>query len=180
MKKWLVGIGIVGLVMVSVLALTITSTAWAQGGTPPTPAPGAPAAPGFQGKMGRGPGGLGFKGYGGQVGMDAIAKALGITTEELQAQLWGGKTLADLAEKAGVKLTDLQKAVQDAELAAMKDSIKQAVTDGKMTQDQADWLLQGLEKGYWGGRGRFGGFRGGMGMFGGTRNAPPATAPQNF
>ena len=185
MKKLLWIAGIAGLVMVTVFAMTAASTALAQTGTPPTQPPDTtqpPAAPGFMG--GRG----GMRGYGGQAGMDAIAKALGMTTEELSAQLWGGRTLADLAEKAGVKLTDLQKAVQDAQLAARKDSIKQAVTDGKLTQDQADWMLQGIEKGYMGKGGMMGGFgcggghRGGMdGMFGGTRFAPSTqTAPSGY
>ena len=30
----------------------------------------------------------------------------------------------------------------------MLESIKQAVADGKMTQDKADWLIIGLDKGY--------------------------------
>jgi hypothetical protein len=189
MRKLLWIAGVAGLVMVTVFTLTAASTALAQTGTPPTQTPDTtqpPAAPGFMGR--RGHDGMGFKGYGGQAGMDAIAKALGMTTDELSAQLWGGQTLADLAEKAGVKLTDLQKAVQDAELAALKDSIQQAVTDGKITQDQADWMLQGLDKGYWGGRGGMmggfgcgGGHRGGMGgMFGGTRFAPSTSSSNNF
>jgi hypothetical protein len=167
----------------------LTSTAWAQGQTPPAATPNAPTAPKSGPGWGRGHGGFGFeRSFGGQAGLDAAAKALGMTTDELTAQLWGGRTLADLADKAGVQLTDVMKAVQDANLAAMKDSINQAVTDGKITQDQANWLIEGLDKGYWGGRG-FGGFGfeghrggpGGMGgMFGGTRNAPQTSGSKSF
>lgn len=184
MKKLLIGGVIAGLVMVSVLAVGIAATgiAVAQEGTPPTPAVPMPFG-------GRG-GGFGRGGYG-QVEMEAIAKALGMTTDELSTQLWGGRTVADLAEKAGVELADIQKAVQDAQLAAKKDAIKQAVTDGKITQEQADWMIEGLDKGYMGkggfgfgfggcgGRGGMKGFRGG-GMFGGTRYTPPASGSTNF
>src|SRR5574341_1407647 len=56
-------------------------------------------------------GGRGFgRGFCGQAGLEAAAKALGMTADELSTQLWGGRSLADLADKAGV---DLQK-VQDA------------------------------------------------------------------
>ena len=39
---------------------------------------------------------------------------------------------------------------------AMKDKIAQAVKDGTITQEQADWLLQGLDKGYFSGGHGFG------------------------
>ncbi|MGC8827794.1 MAG: hypothetical protein ACP5TV_12420, partial [Anaerolineae bacterium] len=56
----------------------------------------------------------------------------------------------------------------------MKDAINQAVKDGKITQDEADWLLQGLEKGYLPGRWGRGGF--GHGMRGlGLKNSPTTT-----
>jgi hypothetical protein len=186
MKKLLISVGLVGLVVVSVFAIATTSTALAQGQTPPAATPNAPTAPKGEPGWGRGHGGFGFeRSFGGQAGLDAAAKALGMTTDELSAELWGGRTLADLADKAGVKLADVQKAVQDANLAAMKDSINQAVTDGKITQDQADWLIQGLDKGYWGGKGfggfGFGGHRGGMGgMFGGMRYAPQTSGSKSF
>jgi hypothetical protein len=48
----------------------------------------------------------------------------------------------------------------------MKDAINQAVKDGTITQDEADWLLQGLEKGYLPGRWGRGGFGRGMGGWG--------------
>ena len=66
----------------------------------------------------------------------------------------------------------------------MKDKIAQAVKDGKMTQEQADWLLQGLEKGYTGkGRGGMFGFghgpmgRGGMRGHGNWGGAPAPATP---
>lgn len=164
MKKLFVSVGLVMLLVVGLVAFATTRIAFAQEQTPPTQTP--------QG----GPWGWGRQRYG-PVEMEAIAKALGMTTEELSNQLWAGRTVADLADKAGVDLTTLRKAVQDAQIAALKDAIKQAVTDGKMTQDKADWLLQGLDKGYWPGGGWGlgcrGGFRGmGKGMFGGMRYSP--------
>ncbi len=126
----------------------------------------------------------------GQAGLDAAAAALKMTTAELQAQLWGGQTLSGLADKAGVKITDVQSAVQAACQTALKDAINQAVKDGKMTQAKADWLIEGIDKGFIGGQGGFGfgGFgmkMGGRGMMGvhpgfggfGRFHAPNGTAP---
>ncbi len=127
----------------------------------------------------------------GQAGLDAAAKALNLTSQELSAQLWGGQTLSGLADKAGVKMTDVQSAVQAACQQALKDAINQAVKDGKLTQDKATWLLEGIDKGFIGGQGGFGfgfgfgGFgmkMGGRGMFGhpgfGGVRPPKGTAPQ--
>jgi hypothetical protein len=93
--------------------------------------------------------------------MEAIAEALGMTTDELSTELWGGKTLADLAEEKGVELQDLRDAVTAAQEAATRDAIEQAVEDGTITREHADWLLEGLDNGYWSGHGfhGFGGFR---------------------
>lgn len=158
MKRLFLGIGLVGLVTVGVLALVVSSTALAQGQTPPTATPTAPTTKGLE--RGGGPGFGRHIPYG-PAGLEAIAKALGMTTDELSAQLWGGRTVAELAEKAGVKLENLQKAVEAANLAALRDSIEQAVTDGQMSREKADWLLEGLDKGYWDGRGFGCGGRGG-------------------
>jgi len=122
--------GLVGVVVVS-----------AQEPTPPTTAPGA-----------FGPrGGRGF-GFGrclcGQAGLEAAAEALNMTADELSTQLWGGRTLADLADKAGVNLQTVRDAVDAACLAAQKDAIEQAVHDGRLSRAQADWLLEGLEQGF--------------------------------
>ena len=179
MKKLFLSVGLVGLVLV----LVISGTALAQGDVTPTPAPQAPSERGMGG-MGRGLG----KNLGGQVGLEAAAKVLGMTADELSTQLWGGKTLADLAKEAGVDLQKVRDAVEAARLAAVKDAIEQAVTDGKLSREQADWMLQGLDKGYWGGghglggcMGGFGG-RGGMrgGKFGEPRNAPATSDQTSF
>jgi hypothetical protein len=106
----------------------------------------------------------------------AAAKALGMTTDDLSTQLKNGKTLSDLATAKGVTLQVVQDAIQAAHKADLSAQIKQAVTDGKMTQDKANWLLEGLDKGYLDGPGGFGfgpGFgHGGPG--GGPRGQPPA------
>jgi len=59
--------------------------------------------------------GGGRGGFCGQAGLEAAAKALDMTAEELSTQLWGGESLASLAEKAGVDLQDVQDAVFDQE-----------------------------------------------------------------
>ena len=106
------------------------------------------------------------KGTAGQTGLDAAAEALGMTADELSLQLWGGRTLADLVEAAGVDLQKVRDALEASRKAAMQDAIEQAVEDGNLTREQADWMLQGIDGGYWGGRangdfgGGFGGHRG--------------------
>ena len=109
-------------------------------------------------------GGFGRGAMCGQAGLDAAAKALKMTSTELQAQLWGGQTLSGLADKASVKIADVQSAVQAACQQAQIDAINQAVKDGKLTQANADWLIEGIQKGYIGGKGGFG--FGGFGGFG--------------
>ncbi len=170
-------IGIVALLVVGVLTVAMAGTALAQEETP-TPAP-------FYGR--------GFaRGMGGQVGLEAAAEVLGMTADELSTALWGGKTLADLAEEAGVDLQDVQDAVNAALEQAKRDAIEQAAEDGTITREHADWLLEGLDNGYLGGHGfgRFGGmggfggrggFRGfgGFGMPGGFQNSTPSSAETN-
>ncbi|MBI1801939.1 MAG: DUF2680 domain-containing protein [Chloroflexi bacterium] len=76
------------------------------------------------------------------VGVDAAAKALGMTSDQLQAQLKSGKTLEQIAKDKGV---DLQ-AVRSAVISAEKAQIDQAVKDGKLTQTQADHLKSTIDK----------------------------------
>ena len=158
----LLKIGIVGLLVVGVLTVLVVGSALAQEATS-TPTTKAASLHG---------GGFG-RGMCGQAGLEAAAGALGMTADELSTQLWGGRTIADVAEKAGVDLQTVRDAVETACQNAVRDAIQQAVQDGRISQEQADWLLQGLENGYWGGGGfghGFGrGFGHGFGGFGGFR-----------
>jgi hypothetical protein len=162
--------GIVGLLVVGALAALFAGVALAQEDTPTAPDGRLPHAEG--GGMGRG---MGF-----QVELEAAAEALGMSVDELRTQLWGGKTLADLAEEKGVDLAEVQTAVQAAREASLRGNIEQAVEDGTITQEHADWLLEGLEKGFLTDGFGFGGAMGGG--FHGRGFKPfyqPENAPQN-
>jgi hypothetical protein len=137
------------------------TAAYAQESTPQ-----APTTDGFFGGRGH-HGGRGLP----QAELEAAAKILGMTADELTTALNDGKTLEDLATEAGVELTAVQDAIKAAREADMRERIQQAVTDGTMAQEKADWLLEGLEKGFLDGPGV--GF--GFGPHGhGDRGLPPA------
>jgi len=106
--------------------------------------------------------------------LDAVAKALGMTSADLSAELKSGKTLSAIATEKGVDLQTVQAAIQAAHNAQFTTQINQAVTSGKLTQDKANWLLEGLSKGYLNGPGF--GFGIGFGRAKGTSN--PAAGPQ--
>lgn len=92
----------------------------------------------------------------GQVELEAAAKALGMTTDELTTALQSGKTLEQVAQDAGVDFQKVQDAIQAAHATEMRTRIQQAVDDGTITQENADWLLEGLDKGFIGVPGAFG------------------------
>ena len=104
----------------------------------------------------------------------AVANALGLTVEALEAAQAEGKRLNEIATEQGVELSDVQAAVQAAHAAA----IQQAVEDGLITQEQADQLQnrQGGFGHHGGPRGKGGpgngGGRFGGGQFQGQPNAP--------
>ena len=125
---------------------------------------------------GRGPGG--GHGFGlGDAELEAAAKALGMTTDELSSALKDGKTLRDLADAAGVDIEAVHAAIQAVHISEMRERIAQAVEDGTMTQEKADWLLEGLDKGFLGGPGGFG-F--GHGPKGNGQGQPPFSPPNQF
>ena len=103
-----------------------------------------------------------------------LAELLGMTVDELQAELEAGKTITELAEEKGVDL-------EAAQIEAMKERIQQAVEDGTISQEQADWMLEGLEQGFMpGGRGfGFGGRGGHFGGFRGFRGQSFPSIPSN-
>lgn len=164
--------------LIALVGALVVGTAFAQEDTP-TPTP--KTAPNFP--FGRHGMGFGFRG-GGMENFDAIAEALNLTPTQLFEQLHSGKSLDEIAEAQGIDLAKVQEAAKAARLEALKDAIAQAVKDGKMTQDRADWLLQGLDKGYLG-KGRVFGFgfgcdhmgRGGMRGGGKWGPSPAPTAP---
>lgn len=79
-----------------------------------------------------GPGGKhgGPGGPGGRASLGTVASTIGITEDELRTQLQSGKTLAEVAG-------DKTPAVIDALVAEATARIDQAVTDGKLTAEQA-------------------------------------------
>ena len=95
-----------------------------------------------------GRGGFGPAKTGDQPGLEAAAELLGLSVDELSLQRWGGRTLADLAERQNVDLGDLQAALGSARKAAAQEAIEQAVQDGVISRGRADWALEGLENGY--------------------------------
>jgi hypothetical protein len=77
-----------------------------------------------------------------QAMFDAAAKALTITTAELQTQLRSGQTLAQLAQAHNTT----EQAVVNAALAAAKTQLDQAVSGGNLTQAQADAIYAQLQQ----------------------------------
>jgi len=70
--------------------------------------------------------------------MDAVAKALGMSTQDLTSQLRSGKTLAQLAQGK-------EQAVKDAIVGAIKPRLDQVVSSGKMTQDQENQIISKIQ-----------------------------------
>ncbi len=76
--------------------------------------------------------------------LDNAAKALNMTSADLQTQLRNGSSLWQIAQSKGMTSDQFAKAMQT----ALTDALSQAVKDGRITQSQADQLstqLQGWE-----------------------------------
>jgi hypothetical protein len=134
-----------------------------------------------------GPGGGPDRGFGfrGGFGLDAAAKAIGVSTDTLFSDLKGGQTIAQVAKSKGVAT----KTVVDAMVAAAKSEFDAQVKAGRLTADQATKIEANLTSmitnlvngtlpkpgsggpGGFGGHGGFGGFGGG-GQMGGGAAAP--------
>ena len=112
-----------------------------------------------------------------------FAEALGISTEQLQSYRDQGLSLSEILNKAGKTAVE----VRDAEQAAYQSAIHKAVSDGVITQAQADqilangfrWLGGFGGPGGFGCPGRFGGGRGhgGFGFPGIGPNNNPSSNP---
>jgi hypothetical protein len=78
----------------------------------------------------------------------ALAELLGLEREELHDLLESGTTIQELADEAGVDLEAFQEEMMANRKENMETRIEEALAEGEISQDQADWLLEGLEKGY--------------------------------
>jgi urease gamma subunit len=142
-----------------------------------------PARPDFPDGPKMGPG-FGFGRHG---SLDSVAEALGITTDELRADLRNGQSVADIAKAKKVDLDTIVDAlVRDA-----TEKLDQAVQDERLTQDQADKITADLKARITDfvngdrpdGPGRLGGFgrrHGGPGFFGPGRLGPGRFGPGRF
>jgi predicted DNA-binding protein (UPF0251 family) len=70
--------------------------------------------------------------------LETLAQTLGLSVDELKAQLKEGKKLADIAEQQGVSMDQIHQKMQEARI----QNIQQAVKEGRLTQEQADRHLQ--------------------------------------
>ncbi len=154
-KKILILIGSLLAVAMLFGAVSVT-TAYAQEGTPTTPTTGLPGD-------GRGHGGGGGMG---ETELAAAAGVLDMTSDELSTALAAGKTLEELATAAGVDIQDVQDAISAAHAVETRTRIEAGVADGTISQEKADWLLEGLDKGFLDGGHGFG--------LGGSRGDKPA------
>lgn len=143
--KWALGVLVIALLAVGVYG---TTTVYADDNNPPLPfgerGPGSPH------------GGRGLDG----AALEVVADVLDMSTDDLSAALEEGQTLQDLADEAGVDVQEIKDALEALREERMRERIAQAVEDGTMTQEKADWLLEGLDKGFLDGPG-FGFGRGG-------------------
>jgi hypothetical protein len=99
--------------------------------------------PGAFGPRGMGKGFMGprggFMGRGGHSLLSVTAEQLGMEVTDLVAELQEGNSIASLA---GDKLDSIKQAYLD----QVKENLTQAVTDMKITQNQADWMLEQAEE----------------------------------
>jgi lambda repressor-like predicted transcriptional regulator len=168
--KRLISVAVLAMVIASLFAVSALAAGpvggrWAQNGAPQAPNAACPMG-------GQGGGMMGRPAWAGQP--DEVAALLGMTAEEIHAERLAGKSLAQIAQSKGVS-TDTLVATM---LTAKKAALQQAVTDGKLTQAQADLMVERMmaqmkimvertTTGPMGGRGMMGGMRGqGRGMMG--------------
>lgn len=80
-------------------------------------------------------GGRGGHGWGGNI--DAIAEVLGLTADELKAEIKEGKTIAAIATEKGVAV----QTVIDAQVSEIKQKLNEQLAAGEITQEQYDTKL---------------------------------------
>lgn len=136
MKKFLLITGIS--VAVAAIALVSVGTAVAADDDPPKPPFGG---------FGTGPRGM-WGGGGNWDVFDTTADVLGMTPSELFEALHDGRTIEEIADAQGIDLEDLQEELASLHQEAARERIQQAVESGDLSQERADWMLEGIENGY--------------------------------
>lgn len=138
--------------LVGIMALGFTGTAQAEELTPFYPGPNGGSGGGNPSGNGRG----GSDGTGTGVPLEMnitldgalddtmaayIADGLGISVDELKAREAAGETLVEIGLSLGLDAETVLQLRVDARTTALN----QAVADGTLTQEQADWLLSRLD-----------------------------------
>ena len=134
--------------------------------------------------VGFGPGGVGMMGGRGGMGQvheyveQALADKLGMTKTEVETELASGKSMVEIAVNKGTQAADLSALLTGVHQTALA----KAVTDGLLTQAQADLMLKNMAANGFNdteslmmqnGSGYGRGARGGRGMMGGSWNRQP-------
>jgi hypothetical protein len=117
MKKTLL---IVALLVIA-LGVVGVGVAFAQGGQPPV--------------------GQGGYGWMHDYVEQALAAQLGLSEKQVEDQFAAGKPMYQIALDNGIKQEDLANVMNEVH----KDAFAQAVKDGVITQERADWMLQRME-----------------------------------
>ncbi|MCG2767042.1 MAG: hypothetical protein ABIK79_16615 [Chloroflexota bacterium] len=72
---------------------------------------------------------------------DTVSDLLGLTPEELHAEIQDGKSLAEIAAERGISAEELT----DALLEAKAEMLREAVANEQITQEQADLMMERFE-----------------------------------
>ncbi len=132
-KRWFTLLGVLGVVGLLLAGTAGTVAAW-RGGPPTGITPGSGIAP-------VGVAGAGYAARG-SVGSPVfvLSELTGLSTVEIAEQLADGATLAEIAEANGITLD----AFVDALLEPRVEWLNEAVSNGTMTQEYADTILDHL------------------------------------
>jgi hypothetical protein len=87
-----------------------------------------------------------------QARTEAAAEVLGMTPDEVEAALADGETFATLAEQQGVPTDAVREAATTAAKEARENGarelVAQLLANGRISQERADWILEGIDNGW--------------------------------
>ena len=73
---------------------------------------------------------------------DAVTKLLGMSQEQIQTEREAGKSIVEIAQEKNIN----EQTLIGGMLEARKQNLQEAVTDGYLTQDQADERLEWMNE----------------------------------